>query len=158
MLAGVVEMANGSDDIANMVFQRTLTSLNGQVVMSGRMLDLLILIDGRTTIREVAQKMKLSMTEVRPLLSKLIAKGLVAEVEKDLDPHFFGFLVGRLSRVAGPIARMMVEDAVLEIGDGTFRVPKERGKELIEMLGNQIPDPKHRAAFIREMNKRLSEL
>jgi hypothetical protein len=158
ILAGVVEMANGSDDIANLVFQRTLTALNGQVVVNGRMLDLLILIDGRTTIREVSQKMKLGMTEMRTLLSKLIANGLVAEVERDLDPQFLGFLVGRLSRVAGPIARMMVEDAVMEIGKGVFRVPMNRGKELVEMLGNQIPNSKQKAAFIREMNKRLSEL
>jgi DNA-binding Lrp family transcriptional regulator len=151
------KMVDRSDDISNTVFRRTLTSLQGRVAMSGRMLDLLILIDGRATVKEVSQKMNMSLTQLRPLISKLKASGVITETLADLDSKFFGYLVARLSRIAGPIARMMVEEAVLEVGEGTFRVPKNRGLELVERLGDQIPNPKQKAAFIQESLKKLSE-
>jgi DNA-binding Lrp family transcriptional regulator len=149
-------MADRSDDISNTVFRRTLTSLQGQVAMSGRMLDLLILIDGHATVKEVSQKMNISPTQLHPLILKLKESGVIAETQADLDPKFFGYLVARLSRIAGPIARMMVEEAVLELGEGTLRVPKNRGPELVERLGDQIPNPKQKAAFIQETLKKLS--
>ena len=150
-------MGNWSDDISSSVFRRAVTSLNGQVAMSGKMLDLLILLDGHTSVREVSQKMNISMSELRPLLSKLVSSGIVEEAQENIDPQFFGYLVGRLSRVAGPIARMMVEDAVFEMGGGTAQIPKRRGEELVEVLGRQIPNPKQKAAFIQEMIRKLNE-
>jgi DNA-binding Lrp family transcriptional regulator len=148
-------MGKWSDDISSSVFRRTVTSLSGQVAMSGRMLDLLFLLDGRNTIRDVSQELNMSMAEMRPLLSKLMASGVIEEAQAYLEPQFFGYLVGRLSRIAGPIARMMVEDAVLHVGGGSSRVPESRGEELIEMLARQIPNQKQRIAFIQETLQKL---
>jgi DNA-binding Lrp family transcriptional regulator len=121
------------------------------------MLDLLILLDGRNTIGEVSHKLNMSMSEMRPLLSKLQASGVIEETQTYLEPQFFGYLVGSLSRIAGPIARMMVEDAVLDIGVDSGQVPKSRAGELIETLARQIPNQKQKTAFIQEMLGKLKE-
>lgn len=151
-------MDNRSDDISNSIFRRTVTSLNGQIAMSGRMLDLLIMLDGSSTVSDVAQKMKISLTDMRPLLSKLVACGVVEEAVQSIPPQFFGYMVARLSKIAGPMARMMVEDAVLDISGGSSQVPTNRCAELIEMLGRQIPNKNQKAAFIQEMLKKLQEI
>jgi DNA-binding Lrp family transcriptional regulator len=150
-------MGKWSDDISNSVFRRTVTSLSGQISMSTRMLDLLILLDGRNTIGEVSHKLNMSMSEMRPFLSKLQASGVIEEVQIYLEPQFFGYLVGSLSRIAGPIARMMVEDAILDIAGGSGQVPQSRAGELIETLARQIPNQKQKTAFIQEMLGKLKE-
>jgi DNA-binding Lrp family transcriptional regulator len=150
-------MGKWSDDISKSVFRRTVTSLSGQISMSSRMLDLLILLDGRNTIGEVSHKLNMSMSEMRPFLSKLQASGVIEEVQAYLEPQFLGYLVGSLSRIAGPIARMMVEDAVLDIAGGSGQVPQSRAGELIETLARQIPNQKQKTAFIQEMLGKLKE-
>lgn len=151
-------MDNRSDDISSSIFKRTVTSLNGQIAMSGKMLDLLIMLDGRATVREVAHKMNISLTDIRPLLSKLVACGVVEEAVESIPPQFFGYAVAHLSKIAGPMARFMVEDAVLDVGGGSSQVPKSRAGELIEMLGRQIPNQNQKAAFIQEMLRKLKEI
>jgi DNA-binding Lrp family transcriptional regulator len=150
-------MGNWSDDISNSVFRRSVTSLSGQISMSGKMVDLLILLDGRSTVKDVAQKLNMSMSEMRPLLSRLMDGGVIEDTREYIEPQFYGYLVGRLSRIAGPIARVMVEDAVMQVGGGSAKVPKDRGAELIETLAHQIPHPKQKSAFIREMLQKLKQ-
>lgn len=155
---GDVGMDNRSVDISSSIFRRTVTSLNGQIAMSGKMLDLLIKLDGRATVREIAQEMNISLTEIRPLLSKLVACGVVEEAVENIPPQFFGYMVAHLSRIAGPMAQFMVEDAVMDIGGSSSQVPKNRSGELIEMLAGQIPNQKQKTVFIKAMLKRLQEI
>lgn len=151
-------MDNRSVDISSSIFRRTVTSLDGQVAMSGRMLDLLIMLDGRATVGEIAQKMNISLTDMHPLLSKLVAYGVVEKAVDNIPPQFFGYMVAHLSRIAGPMAQVMVEDAVMDIGGGSSLVPKNRSGELIEMLAGQISNQKQKTAFIKAMLKKLHEI
>ena len=148
-------------DISRIVFRRTVGSLKGKVTLTGKMLKVLIALDGQTHLREVSRKLNLSMSDMLPDLKKLLEYGVIEALEETdgaLDPQFYGYLSGYLSRIAGPMAQVMVEDAILEIGDGSSEVPKERAGALIEMLGNQIPDERQRAAFVKNMLLKLREL
>ena len=118
-------------------------------------------LDGKTALGEVARKLGLSISDLRPHLQKLLDYGVIEEVKETvplLDPQFFGYLSGHLSRIAGPIAGVMVEDAVLEIGNGSTEVSMNRAGELIELLGRQIPDERQRVDFIKRMLLKLREL
>lgn len=151
-------MGDLSGDIANSVYQRTVATLTGKVSMSGKMLELLMLTDGHTTLQAIATKMNISLSELRPLLSKLMAYGLVEEAQESTDlipPQFYSYVVGQLSRITGPIAQVMVEDAVAQVSNGTAHVPLKRADALIEMLGRQIPDENQKALFIKTMLEKL---
>jgi DNA-binding Lrp family transcriptional regulator len=154
-------MIDLSSDISAKIFRGTVAALKGQISMSGKLLEVLMALDGRTALKDVSQKLNMSMSDLRPQLKKLLEYGIIEEVEAAvdiLDPQFFAFLSGNLSRIAGPIAGVMVEDAVLEIGNGSSEVPKNRAGELIEMLGRQIPDESQRVDFIKRMLMKLREL
>lgn len=154
-------MSDLSHNISAKTFRRADTTLQGQISMSGKMLEVLMALDGRTALGEVARKLDLSISDLRPHLQKLLEYGLIEEVKENvvaLDPGFYGYLTGHLSRIAGPIAGVMVEDAVLEIGNGSTDVPKNRAGELIELLGRQIPDEGQRVGFIKMMLSKLREL
>ena len=154
-------MSELSHNIADRTFRRTDATLQGQISMSGKMLEVLMALDGRTALGEIARKLDLSISDLRPHLKKLSEYGLIEEVQEDvvvLDPGFYGYLTGHLSRIAGPIAGVMVEDAVLEIGNGSTDVPKDRAGELVELLGRQIPDEGQRVDFIKMMLLKLREM
>jgi DNA-binding transcriptional ArsR family regulator len=154
-------MTDLSSNISSKIFRKTVATLQGQISMSGKMLEVLMALDGNMTIGEVSRKLNLSISDLRPHLHKLLAHGVIEEVKEQgaiLDPQFFGYLSGHLSRIAGPIAGVMVEDAVLEVGNGTSEVPMNRAGELIELLGGQIPDERQRVDFIKSMLQKLQEL
>jgi hypothetical protein len=154
-------MSDYSRNISAKTFRRTGATLQGQISMSGKMLEVLMALDGRTALGEVARKLDFSISDLRPHLQKLIEYGLIEEVKEAvaaLDPGFYGYLSGHLSRIAGPIAGVMVEDAVLEIGNGSTDVSKNRAGELIELVGCQIPDEGQRVDFIKKMLLKLREL
>lgn len=154
-------MGDLSGDISNSIYRRTVAALKGQVSMSGKMLELLMLLDGRTNVRSISNKMNISMSDVRPYLSKLMEYGVIEEIQASiamLDPKLFGYMVGQLSKITGPIAQVMVEDAVMEISNGTSEVPKNKAAELIEMLGRQIPDESQRVEFIKDILQKLRDV
>jgi DNA-binding Lrp family transcriptional regulator len=160
-LVGDDGMGNLTGDIANSIFRRTVSALKGQISMSGKMLELLMLLDGRTTLRVVSQKMNISMSDVRPYLSKLIEYGVIEEIQESieiLDPKILGYMAGQLSRITGPIAQVMVEDAVLDISGGSSDVPKNKAADLVEVLGRQIPDEKQRVEFIQNILQKLRDM
>lgn len=154
-------MSDLSHNISDKIFRKTVAALQGQISMSAKMLEVLMALDGRTVLGEVARKLDLSISDLRPHLQKLMEYGVIEEVQEPvavLDPQFFGYLSGHLSRIAGPIASVMVEDAVLEVGNGATEVPKNRAGELIELLGGQIPDERQRVEFIKKMLLKLREM
>ena len=154
-------MSDLAHNISAKTFRKAKATLQGQVSMSGRMLEVLMALDGRTALGDIARKLDLSISDLRPHLQKLLEYNLIEEVSEPaaiLDPGFYGYMSGHLSRIAGPIAGVMVEDAVLEIGNGSTDVPKNRAGELIELLGRQIPDEGRRVDFIKTMLLKLREL
>jgi len=154
-------MTDLSSNISAKIFRKTVATLQGQISMSGKMLEVLMALDGNMTVGEVARRLGLSMSDLRPHLQKLLDHGVIEEVKEKvavLDSRFYGYLSGHLSRIAGPIAGVMVEDAVLEIGNGTTNVPMSRAGELIELLGGQIPEERQRVDFIKNMLQKLREL
>jgi hypothetical protein len=158
---GHIGMDDLSSDISNLIYRRTVAALKGQVSMSGKMLELLMLLDGRTDLRGVSQKMNIRLSDMRSYISKLKAYGVIEEVQERiamLDPKFLGYMAGQLSTIAGPIAQVMVEDAVLEISGGTSNIPKNKAAELIELLGRQIPDESQRVGFIQNMLKKVRDI
>jgi hypothetical protein len=158
---GCIGMGNLSSDISNLVYRRTVSALKGRVSMSGKMLELLMLLDGRTNLKMISKKMNIRMSDIRSLISKLITYGVIEEVQERivmLDPKILGYMAGQLSRIAGPIAQVMVEDAVLEVSGGTSTIHKKQAAELIELLGRQIPDESQRVEFIQNMLQKVKNI
>jgi hypothetical protein len=154
-------MSNLSGDISRSIFKRKITGLKGEITLSGKALKLLTFLDGQTDIRTISQIMKVSLSDMRPLLSKLLEHGIIEETRKNitmLDPQFLGYMAGQLSKITGPIAQLMVEDAVIEISGGSSEVPKAQASELVDALGRQIPDENQKIEFIKNMLEKLKDL
>lgn len=145
-------------DISTMVFKTEIKSESSSVSLDINTLRVLTKLDGKQQLALIAQKLGMNMTTIRAAISRLIELKLVQTVEENipmLDSNFFDFLTDWLSLTIGPIAQIMVADAVREIGHGAPQIPKSRGAELIELLARQISQKEH---FIRAAMEKLTEI
>lgn len=145
-------------DISTMVFKTEIKSESSSVSLDINTLRVLTKLDGKQQLALIAQKLGMNMTTIRAAISRLIELKLVQTVEENipmLDSNFFDFLTDWLSLTIGPIAQIMVDDAVREIGHGAPQIPKSRGAELIELLARQISQKEH---FIRAAMEKLTEI
>ena len=145
-------------DISTMVFKTEIKSESSSVSLDINTLRVLTKLDGKQQLALIAQKLGMNMTTIRAAISRLMELKLVQTVEENipmLDSNFFDFLTDWLSLTIGPIAQIMVADAVREIGHGAPQIPKSRGAELIELLARQISQKEH---FIRAAMEKLTEI
>ena len=145
-------------DISTMVFKTEIKSESSSVSLDINTLQVLTKLDGRQQLGLIAQKLGMNMTTIRAAISRLVELKLVQAVEENipmLDSNFFDFLTDWLSLTIGPIAQIMVDDAVREIGHGAPQIPKSRGAELIELLARQISQ---KEPFIRAAMEKLREI
>ena len=124
------------------------------------MIRVLVSLDGKTPINGIAQDMKVPGEQLRDSVEKLIKMGLIETLEskpKVLDRAFFNFLSITMARMVGPIAPILIEDAVADLGHEQSNFPIPRVAELIDALSVEIQQKEKRLAFQQGMMKMLKE-
>lgn len=147
-----------SDDITTLVFRRAVNVDSGNVSLDGQMLNVLSKLDGRKNLGMISREIGIDMSAMRSVISKLGKLKLIEAVKEDmpvLDKEFFDFLTDQLSIIAGPIAQVMVEDAIRDMPHDSSAIPVNRAAELIEMLSRQIADEQKRTSFIQTVLTRI---
>ncbi len=147
-----------SDNITTLVFRRAISVDSGDVSFDGQMLNVLSKLDGRKNLGMISREIGIDMSAMRSVISKLAKHKLIEAVKENipvLDKAFFAFLTDQLSIITGPIAQVMVEDAIRDIAHGSSAIPVNRAAELIEMLSRQIPETEKRTSFIQTMLARI---
>jgi hypothetical protein len=147
-----------SGDIITLVFKRSVSVDLGNVSIDGQMLNVLSKLDGRKNLGMISREIGIDMSAMRSVVSKLAELKLIEAVEEDipaLGKEFFGFLTDQLSIITGPIAQVMIEDAIRDMAQGSTAIPVNRAAELIEMLSRQIPETEKRTSFIQTMLARI---
>ena len=147
-----------SDNITTLVFRRAISVDSGDVSFDGQMLNVLSKLDGRKNLGMISREIGIDMSAMRSVISKLAKHKLIEVVKENipvLDKAFFAFLTDQLSIITGPIAQVMIEDAIRDIAHGSSVIPVNRAAELIEMLSRQIPETEKRTSFIQTMLARI---
>jgi len=67
------------------------------------------------------------------------------------------FLSQQLHLAVGPIAEVLIEDAVADLGYSLYQFPSHRAAELVELLARQIQRQEKRTAFEQAMVKKLRD-
>ena len=154
-------MAVLTGDIATLVCKPHIDPEMGEVGLNGRMLLFLIKLDGSKELGSMAEMLGLDLNTVKEITAKLLDLKLISIIggsEPMLPGSFFDFIAERLAMIAGPIAQLMVDDAIQDLGGGEREIPKSRAIELIDIFSRQIPDDEQRAVFIQVVMKKLNEI
>lgn len=134
-------MMISSDELANMVFQRVTRNDSGEFSMDSRMLTLLMEIDGKRSLGEIALKKRLQIKDLKTTLSRLLQLKLIMPVQPALstiDQDFLNFLRLQLSQAVGPIAEILIEDAIADLGHNLSNFPTNQVAELVDLLSKEI--------------------
>ena len=151
------------DDFSETTFR--ISDLSGgtnrsEFTVDIEMIRILVSLDGKTSINGIAQDMKVPGEQLRDSVEKLIKIGLIEALEsqpKVLGRSFFNSLSTTMARMVGPIAPILIDDAVADLGHERSSFPIQRVAELIDALSVEIRQKEKRLAFQQGMMKMLKE-
>ena len=130
-----------SRGIASMVYKPIIRSGFGRLNLDGQALSMLVVMDGKKTLGQVAQETGILLADIRQIVSRLTKLRLVERVEKTVsivDQEFIDFLVFRMSLAVGPLGEIIVEDGLEDLGFNRENFPSFRTAELINHLSREI--------------------
>lgn len=149
-----------SGNISSMIFKQMVTGGMGDITLDSGLLNVFMELDGKKNLGMVAQKTGLNMGEIRNAISKLLKMKLVESSTENVlvvDGEFFNFLNAQLSLAVGPIAEVLIEDEIVNMGHGIANFPASKAAELVEMIAMIIEHEEKRSVFKVSMVNKLKE-
>jgi hypothetical protein len=149
-----------SGDISSMIFRRTVAGAQGDFSLNRRTLNVYMELNGEATLGQVAEKAGINLGTMRELISHLLSIGLIERVQTDivlLDGDFYRYLLSQLALATGPIAGVLIEDEIHDLGYEVDEFPGYRAGELIDRLAAQIRREDKKAVFVENMNHKIQE-
>jgi hypothetical protein len=149
-----------SGDIAAMIFRRTATDDLGDFSLNRQTLNIYMGLNGEATLGELAAKLGLNLSTMRELIANLLNLGLIENVPKDivaLDGDFFRYLINQLSLATGPIASILIEDEVHNLGYEVDQFPGHRALRLVEGLAAEIRREDNKSIFLKNMINKIRQ-
>jgi DNA-binding transcriptional regulator GbsR (MarR family) len=149
-----------SGDISAIVFKPVVKDDLGNFSLDGHMLSVLMTLDGELTLGHVAQKTGLNMANLREATSKLLNLDLIEAVERvahKADRDFFDYLIAELSLAIGPLAEVIVEDGVEDLGHTLQSFPTHQAAELINLLAQEIQRDDKKSEFKQNMVSKIKQ-
>ena len=149
-----------SSEISAMVFRRVVREDIEKFPLDHRTLNVFVELDGKSPLSMIAQKAGLNMSTMREVIARLIENGLVEKVDQEivtLDKDFFDYLADHLSLAVGPIADVLIEDEVQNLGFELSQFPGHRVAELVDNLAREIRREEKKAVFLKEMATKIRQ-
>ena len=147
-------MVLSTGDISSMIYKRKVRDDVGNFSLDGQTLIVLMELDGKATLGALAEKTGLNMGSIRELIAKLLKFGLIVKVEQEIIPvdnDFFRKLLEEFALAIGPVASVLIEDEVHDLGHEVTSFPRYLVTELIDRLAGNIRREEKKAIFIKNM-------
>jgi hypothetical protein len=149
-----------SGNISSVVFRQIVKDDLGNVSIDSRLLRVFLAFDGKKTLERVAKETHLDMAAMREIISRLMALELVEPANRamlTLDKEFIDYLTSQLSRALGPIAGILIEEIVAEMGFSLKQFPSAQAAELIDLLAREIQRDEKKNPFKMNMVNKIRE-
>ena len=143
-----------------MVFKRVMRDNLGEFSLTSQMLKVIMELDGKKNLGTIAQKTGIKIGIIKEIISKLLKLELVEPVEGAipiLKDDFFDYLNTQLSLAVGPIAEILIDDAVSDLDHTLSHFPSCRAAELVDLLARQIQREEKMTRFKQNMVKKIKE-
>jgi hypothetical protein len=151
-----------SDISSNLIFKYSQKNIQGKWTFNGHILNVLYELDGKSTLSEISQKLKLNDNVIKKIITYLYKLKLIEPVNSEdknknepLNPNFFDFLYDEFTNVVGPVAALIIDEALDDMGLDKVYFPQNRVPELIENLTIDCADSPEKVHFIKVMMKKI---
>jgi len=150
-----------SKSAAGLYFRKRIRKDLEPVSLDADMIRLLLAIDERKSLYQIAAEVEMDAATFKTNLKKLLDQGLIETVQKAaalVDKSFLPSLRMNLARRIGPMAAIVVEDCVAELKLVADAIPVEQAAEIINRVALEIPDEDGRIGFKKAMIAILNKL
>ena len=147
-------MVLSSGNISFLIYKPKVRDDLGDFSLDGQKLLVLMEMDGKATLGALAAKTGLTMGAIREVITDLLKLGLIEKVERVISPvdnDFFRNLLDALALAVGPIASVIIEDEVQDLGYNVTSFPSFLATELVDRLAGEIRREEKKAIFIKRM-------
>jgi hypothetical protein len=144
-----------------MVFKRIDRDDQGQFSFSSQMLRVYLELDGKKSVETISQKNGLDRNTMREVIAKLWEAHLIEPLEDgttQLGQAFLGHVHLNLSKAVGPIAQILIEEALVDLGIQPSQIPRHRAAEIVDLLAREIQREDKRDTFKQNMWPQLKEI
>lgn len=149
-----------SGDFSRMIFKRVMTGGLGEYSLDGQMIGVLVELDGSKNVGTIAEKTGISLEAMRRIIAKLLQLKIVLPVKRQvrvLEPDFLEALEKELALAIGPIAEVVIEDAIADLGHSLDNFPADQAAELIDYISQEIQRDDRRNTFRQNMVNRIRQ-
>jgi hypothetical protein len=149
-----------SGDISAIVFERVVKHDIGDFSLDSQMLSVVTELDGKKKLGMIAKKTSLNMGTMREVISKLLKLELIEPIEdavSEVDEFFFVYLKEQLSLAVGPIAEIIIEEEIDDLGHDLLKFPSKRAAELVDLVSREIQREDKKTTFKQNMIKKIKE-
>jgi len=121
-------------------------------------------VDGQKSLADIAGILALSSDEAINLFNGLYEKGILEiystrkPEEKTAPQSFFTNLEQVLIQIIGPVAPLLIEDALWDMEAEKDQFKTERVPELIEVISDEITDEQKKVKFQQVMLEEIKRL
>ena len=154
-------MDEGLTGRSDVYYRKVIRKDNDAVSLDADMIRLLIAIDEKKNLYQIAEEVGMGSMAFKKTLSRLLEQGLIEPVQKDipvLDQSFIQTLRMHLSRAIGPMAEILIEDIAEEMEVNPGSIPVSQAAELIAHLSLEVPDEENRMQFKKSMLAILNKI
>ena len=147
-------MDEASQEFLKMSFRLSIPSTPEEFTLNPDMLKILLKLDESKPLSQVAQDAGVNSSDLKQNITKLLNLSLIEALEKEisgLDEKFFQELKQALLLAVGPLADLILEDALADLNVSISEFPPPMAPELINILSEEIPREEKRTDFLKVM-------
>lgn len=151
-------MAMSPADVSAMIFKRIDRNNLGEFSIDSQMLSVLMDLDGKKNLGTIANQKGMTIQAIRTVVSKLLKLRLIMPVESlknVVDTDFLNHLHAQLSQAVGPIAELLIDETISDLGHSPANFPANRAAELVELLAREIQREEKAIAFKQNILQKI---
>jgi hypothetical protein len=140
------------------IYRLSTTAPPGEVNLRPESWRVLALVNGERTIAEIAKVLGIDEPAAAQLALSLyqagvleVAQGAATPVRASVDGHFFDEVTHQLAAAVGPLAEIVIDEEIENLGESRKQFPRERIPDLVERVSQAIPDEAKRIKFQQVM-------
>ncbi len=111
-------------------------------------------IDGKKTVADISNELKMGEYDTARNLYSLFSSGLIEvatapqrKAKKIVDGGFFNLVEKELAEIIGPVAPVILDEEIKDMGEERNSFPVERVSLLVEKVSREITDDTQRISF-----------
>jgi hypothetical protein len=120
--------------------------------------------DGKKTVGDISEELKMGGHDSARILYKLFSSGLIEvatepqrKAQKIVNAGFFDFLEQQLTEILGPVTSVILEEEIKDMGEEKDSFPLGKVSLLVEKVSGDIADDTQRIAFQKKILEALKE-